>query len=116
MDHIPSHEAENFSFLGRILGWFIRPENSKYITIILIIICIGLFFADFTYEKYGHFSIEKYKGFYGFYGFVMFTGLILVAKGLRFFVNQPEEYYGDRAIDSEEYPEDQLEKVEHRDV
>ena len=46
----------------------------------------------------------------------MFTALILVAKALRFFVNQSEDYYGDKAVDNEEYPENQLEKVEYRDV
>ena len=116
MDQIPSDKAEKFSVLGRTLAWFTSPENSKYITLVLIITCIGLFFLDFTYKKYGHFDIEKYKGFYGFYGFVMFTGLILVAKALRFFINQSEDYYGDKAVDNEEYPENQLEKVEHRDV
>ena len=116
MDNFPSDKSDSFSFLGRALGWFTRPENSKSIILCLIIICSGLFLLDFTYKKYGHFDIEKYEGFYGFYGFVMFTGLILVAKALRYFVNQPEEYYGDKAIDCEEYPEDQLEKVESLDV
>ena len=116
MDHIPSDKPENFSFLGRTLGWFIRSENSKFIIIILILICFSLFFLDFTYKKYGHFEIEKYKGFYGFYGFLMFTGLILIAKALRYFINQPEDYYGDKSIDCEKYPEDQIEKVGHRDV
>jgi len=72
--------------------------------------------ADFTYKKYGHFEVESYKGFYGAYGFVMFTALILLAKTLRYFTQQPEDYYGDKAIDREEYPEDQLEKLGHEDV
>jgi len=116
MDYIPSDKSENNPTLGRILVWFINPKNSKVIILTLVGICFILFLADFTYDKYGHFAVEKYKGFYGFYGFLMFTGLILVAKLLRFFVKRPEDYYGDSAIDHEEFPLDQLEKVEHGDV
>jgi hypothetical protein len=46
----------------------------------------------------------------------MFTALILAAKSLRFFIQRPEDYYGDSAIDREEYPPEQLEKVDHGDV
>jgi len=116
MAHIPSEKQENFPVLGRFLAWFTKVENSKYITGALVVICIALFLADFTYKKYGHFEVETYKGFYGVYGFVMFTGLILLAKTLRYFIKKPENYYGDKAIDREEYPEGQLEKLGHKDV
>ena len=116
MAHIPSDKHEKLPFLGRFLSWFTLPQNSKFIIGALVIVCIGLFLADFTYKKYGHFEVETYKGFYGAYGFVMFTALILLAKALRYFIQQPEDYYGDKAIDREEYPEDQLEKLGHEDV
>ena len=116
MDHIPSDESENHPPLGRLLVWFINPKNSRVIFGTLIGICILLFLADFTYNKYGHFAVEKYKGFYAFYGFVMFTVIILAAKSLRFFTQRPENYYGDSAIDHEDYPPEQLEKMEDRDV
>lgn len=116
MAHIPSDKHEKLPFLGRFLSWFTFPQNSKFIIGALVIVCIGLFLADFTYKKYGHFEVETYKGFYGAYGFVMFTALILLAKTLRYLIQQPEDYYGDKAIDREEYPEDQLEKLGHEDV
>ena len=116
MAHVPSDKSENLPALGRFLAWFTKAENSKYIVSTLVAICIGLFLADFTYKKYGHFEVETYKGFYGAYGFVMFTGLILLAKTLRYFIQKREDYYGDKAIDREEYPEDQLEKSGHKDV
>ena len=116
MAYVPSDKPENLPILGRFLAWFTKVENSKYIIGGLVAICVGLFFADFTYKKYGHFEIEKYKGFYGAYGFVMFTGLILLAKTLRYFIQQPENYYGDKAVDREEYPKEQLEKLGHKDV
>ena len=116
MDHIPSDTSEDNPALGRLLVWFINPKNSKTIVGVLIAICILLFLADFAYHKHGHFAVEEYKGFYGFYGFVMFTALILAAKSLRFFIQRPEDYYGDSAIDHEDYPPGQLEKMEHGDV
>ena len=116
MDHIPSDKSEDYPALGRLLVWFIKPKNSKTIVGILIAVCILLFLADFTYDRHGHFAVEDYKGFYGVYGFLMFTALILAAKSLRFFIQRPEDYYGESAIDHEEYPADQLEKVGHGDV
>ena len=116
MDNIPSDKPKSLTFLGNRLGWFTQTKNSKVIIGALVLVCVALFLADFTYKKYGHFEVEKYKGFYGFYGFVMFTALILVAKALRYFIKQPEHYYGNEAVDHEEYPENQLEKVEHHDA
>ena len=54
--------------------------------------------------------LKRSPGFYGVYGFFMFTALILVAKALRLFIKRPENYYGDKAIDTEDYPTDQLEQ------
>ena len=116
MNHNPSDESENDPPLSKLLVWFINPKNSTAILGTLTVICILLLLADFTYNKYGHFAVEKYKGFYAFYGFVMFTGIILAAKSLRFFIQRPEDYYGDSAIDHEDYPPEQLEKVEDSDV
>ncbi len=108
-----SKVPENLPITGRFFAWFSDPAHAKYIIGFLVILCVGLFLADFTYKKYGHFEVETYKGFYGAYGFIMFTALILAAKTLRSFINRPEDYYGSKAIDSEEYPEAQLEKLEH---
>jgi hypothetical protein len=62
---------------------------------------------------HGYFSVEEIRWFYGAYGFVGFTGLIFVAKGLRRIVKRPEGYYGQNAIDTEVYPEDQLGRKDH---
>jgi hypothetical protein len=40
----------------------------------------------------------------------MFTVLIFVAKFLRLIIKRPENYYGDKAIDQEDYPASQLEQ------
>lgn len=112
MDHKDEH-PETYPALGRMLLWVDRPGSATKIFWALAGVCALLFALDFTYHKHGHFTVEDYPGFYGIYGFVMFTGLILAAKGLRVLIKRPEDYYGDKAVDREDYPEDQLEKVGH---
>ena len=103
----------NYPLLGRMMLWVDKPGSANKIFWGLTVACVLLFLADFTYEKHGHFQIEDIPGFYGIFGFVMFTALILAAKGLRILIKRPEDYYGDKAVDVEDYPEDQLDRVEH---
>ncbi len=112
----PKDDPATYPVLGRMLSWVDRPGSDKKIVWVLGIACLIVFLLDFTYEKHGHFQAEYIRGFYAIYGFVMFTGLILVAKALRYFIKRPEDYYGDKAIDTEEYPTDQLDIREHTDV
>ncbi|MFT5158983.1 MAG: hypothetical protein ACI9ZD_000579 [Paracoccaceae bacterium] len=104
---------KNLPALGRMMLWVDKPGSATKLFYGLAVVCLLLFLADFTYETHGHFEVEAMPGAYGIYGFAMFTALILVAKALRFFIKRDEEYYGDKAIDAEDYPEDQLDKVEH---
>ena len=113
MAQSPSEDTNTHPVLGRAFGWVDRPGNGTRIFWALAVLCGFLLLADFTYHKHGHFSVENLPGFYGIYGFVMFTALILAAKTLRIFIKRPEDYYGKAAVDSEEYPEAQLEKVDH---
>ena len=99
--------------LGRMLLWVDRPGSANKIFWALAVVCALLFLADFAYEKHGHFAVENLPGFFGVYGFVMFTGLILAAKALRVLIKRPEDFYGDKAIDREEYPDAGLDKVDH---
>ena len=110
MDLNRSNETSKFSPLGKTLSWFTKTKNANKIFLGLALVCFVLFLADFTYNKHGHFHIEEIPGFYGAYGFFMFTALILVAKALRLLIKRPENYYGDKAVDGEEYPTDQLEQ------
>lgn len=99
--------------LGRMLLWVDKPGSATKIFWALVVVCVLLFLADFTFEKHGHFDVENLPGFFGAYGFVMFTGLILAAKGLRVLIKRSEDFYGDKAVDREEYPEAGTEKVDH---
>ena len=105
-----SETPEKLPAMGRMLLWVDKPGSANKIFWALAVVCLLLFLADFTYEKHGHFDVEYLPGFYGAYGFVMFTLLILAAKALRYFIKRPEDYSGDRAVDQEDYPEDQLDK------
>ena len=110
MDLNKTDETSEFSSLGKTLCWFTKTEHANKIFSGLAVLCLALFLTDFTYQKHGHFHIEEIPGFYGAYGFFMFTALILVAKALRLFIKRPESYYGDKAVDGEDYPADQLEQ------
>ena len=110
MDLNRSNETSKLSLLGKTLSWFTKTKNANKLFLGLALLCFALFLADFTYHKHGHFHIEEIPGFYGAYGFFMFTALILVAKALRLLIKRPENYYGDKAVDGEEYPTDQLEQ------
>lgn len=99
--------------LGRLLLWVDRPGSANKVFWALAAVCLVVFLLDFTYEKHAYFDFEHIPGFFAIYGFVMFTGLILAAKALRELIKRPEDYYGDKAVDRENYPEDQLEKVNH---
>ena len=110
MDPNKTEDKSTLPLLGQFLSWFTKTENSNKICLALVSLCLALFLADFTYDKHGHFNIEEIPGFYGVYGFFMFTTLILVAKALRTIIKRPENYYGDKAIDGEDYPNDQLEQ------
>ena len=115
-DQMPNHpkdDTSTFPPLGRMLLWVDKPGGANKIFWALAALCFVLFLADFTYEKHSYFEMEHLPGFYGFFGFVSFTGLILVAKALREIIKRPENFYGDKAVDQEDYPASGLEKVDH---
>jgi hypothetical protein len=116
MAHKPKDDPTTYPALGRALTWVDKPGSDKKIVGALIVACLIVMGLSWTYTPYGQFVVEYYRGFYALYGFVMFVGLILIAKALRYFVKRPEDYYGDKSIDTEEYPADQLEIRENGDV
>ena len=92
---------------------FDKPQNVRRVLWALVAMCIATIGADFVYHRHIVHPWEGVWGFYAIYGFVMFTALILAAKTLRIFIKRPENYYGKAAVDSEDYPAAQLEKVDH---
>ena len=113
MDTKKSDNPDSYPALGRALTWVDKPGSATKIIYALAVVCVLLALADFVYNKHSHFGIEHFPNFYGFYGFSMFTALILIAKVLRTIIKRPEDFYGDKAIDTEAYPEDQLDKAQN---
>ena len=98
-----------------IYAWIENPRITRFLIICFIIICIGLFVSDLFYIRHPHFSIDKVFGFYGIYGFIMFTFIIFASKVLRLLAMRSEKFYGSKAVDSEEYPNEELD-LEKKDV
>jgi hypothetical protein len=110
-------DPEKFPPLGRRMLWLEEPGSIARVVALLVIACVAVVLADFLYEKHGHFAEENVIGFFAIFGYVMFTLLVLAARGLRVLVGVKEDYYGDKAIDhEEEYPKDQIEIRDYDDV
>ena len=108
-------QKKEFDKSRNFLSWMEDPRKIKFLVYIFIIFCIILFLSDFFYERHPYFSADRVFGFYGIYGFAMFTIIIFASKILRLFVMRTEKFYGEKAVDSEEYPKDKL-GVEDKDV
>ena len=108
-----SDDPNTYPALGRLLLWVDKPGSANKIFWALALFCVALFLFDFTFEKHGNFSLEDLPGFFGVFGFIAFTAVILGAKALRVLIKRPEDFYADKAIDTEDYPASGLEKVDH---
>lgn len=51
--------------------------------------------AELFVSHAAHFAVERLFGAYAVYGFVACAALILVAKGIGWFLKRPDSYYGD---------------------
>jgi hypothetical protein len=111
----PVDDPATYPPLGRWLTWVDRPGNPTKIVRGLAVVCLLLFLSSFVIQTHGHLEAENIPGFYAVYGFVMFTALILAAKALRTIIRRPEDFYGDKAIDAEAYPPDQLDTEKNND-
>ncbi len=108
-----SDDPNTYPALGRALLWVERPGTGSKIVWVLAVICLGLFLADFSYEKYGYFSVEYLPGFYGFFGFIGVLALVFVARALGVLSGREKDYYGEKSVDSEPYPAADLEARDH---
>ena len=76
-------------------SWFEKPSNIRLMIIGLVIVCIGLVLAEFTYENH-HPHFPKYEGIMGFqalFGFVAFVVVVFLGMGLRLIIKRDEDYY-----------------------
>ncbi len=76
-------------------SWFEKPANIRLMIIGLIVVCIGLVLAEFTYENHHpHFpKYEEFMGFQAIFGFVAFVVVVFLGMGLRLIIKRDEDYY-----------------------
>ena len=76
-------------------SWFEKPSNIRMMIIGLVVVCILLFLAEFTYENHhAHFpKYENIKGFQALFGFVAFIVVVFLGMGLRLIIKRDEDYY-----------------------
>ncbi len=111
--HKSKDNPESYPWLGRKLMFLDNPKNVERIVYGLYVVCGLLFLADFLYKKKYYVGAENFPGFYALYGFFMCVGLVLGARSMRGFIMKKEDYYAPYDVESEAYPEDQMERDEH---
>lgn len=105
-------DPNKLPWLGRKLLWLDNMKNVDRIVYTLYFVCAALFLADFFYKKKTYLDLEDIPGFYAIYGFIMCAALVVCARGMRLFLMRDETYYAPNDVESEDYPEDQLERDE----
>ncbi len=103
----------SWSRLGRFFHWLNRMGETNRLTWALGVVCVLVILLNLTYSNKGHYGAENILGFYAFYGFVAFSFIIFAATALRGLIKRPEDYYGKKAIDRENYPKEGTERIDH---
>ena len=85
--------------------YFEKVARLRMVLLSFFLLCGVLFCVEFLIERHGYFEVEAYFNFYSIYGFVMFSIIIFGSRVLRFFLMRKENYYEEKAVDSEEYHE-----------
>jgi len=76
-------------------SWFEKKSNLRLMIIGLVVVCIGLLLAEFTFEN-NHAHFPKYENMFGFqalFGFVAFVVIVFLGMGLRLIIERGEDYY-----------------------
>ncbi len=76
-------------------GYFDRPETKKMLWRVLWGFCALTVILELFVHKHPHFEQEKLFAFSGLLGFIACALLILIAKGLGFFLKAKVDYYDD---------------------
>ncbi len=109
----PKDDPATYPALGRAFLWVDNKKHVDRLVLGIYGLCAFLFSLDFFYSKHVELAIERLPGFYAIYGFVMCAALVICAKALRVWLMRPEDYYAPYDVESEDYPADQLERLDH---
>lgn len=93
---------DDTSALARVLMLLGNPRAFP----VLVVLCAGLFAADFLYHKHPYFEVEEVPGFYAIYGLAVGAVFLVVARLLGSVLKRPEDYYAPKDVSSEPYPDE----------
>ena len=96
--------------LARWFLWADSPAAVERLVRGLAVLCALLFVFDVFWHRHAYVPGEGLWGYHAIAGFVSFTLIVLGAKALRTVIGRDEDYYGDAAVDVEDYPEAGLER------
>ena len=94
MQNSQANESSSAESESASKGWFDKPGNVRKLIIALIIVCIGLVFADLLYTNdHPYFAWESIFGFQAWVGFIAFVVIVFLGRLLIPIVRRPENYY-----------------------
>ena len=79
--------------------WLARPTTIKWLWRLFIVVLAGLVALQGLIKVKGYFDIDSWFGFGAAYGFLACAAMVLVAKGLGYFLKRPEDYYDEERPD-----------------
>ena len=109
-------DKDKLTPLARRFIWTDSPEKVSFAVKCLMGLCVVLFLADFVIHRHSYLSVEAWYGFYSVAGFTAFTMIVLLAKALRKLILRDESYYSSAAVESESWPEAELERLQHSEL
>lgn len=73
--------------------FFDDPRNVQRLLRVFYVICGILLALDFVIHRHTYHNWEQLLGFYPLYGFIGCVLLVLIARGMRYCLMRPEDYY-----------------------
>jgi hypothetical protein len=74
-------------------AWLVRPATIKLLWRILWLVLALTVAAHFVIPVKGYFGIDAWYGFGAAFGFLCCLLMVLIARGLGFFLKRDEDYY-----------------------
>ena len=109
----PDASDEDIAPLARYFLWADSPKSVHKLIVGLSVLCVFLFLMDFVWHRHTKVPGEGFYGFYAIAGFVSFTLIVLGARSLRTLIRRDETFYGEHGVDSETYPMEGTQRLNH---
>jgi membrane protease YdiL (CAAX protease family) len=75
--------------------WLTRPKTIRWLWVVFIFILALTVLGQIPIKIKSYFGIDGWFGFAAVYGFVSCVAMVLIAKGLGFFLKRDEQFYDD---------------------